>query len=445
MLHAGRLGACVTVWWNPRRVRWLFWGLLAGVFLLVNIYRLSTAVLFEELMVALGTTGAQLGTVHAMFFYIYAVFQIPAGIMADRFGPRRTVALGGLVMNVGVIGFALSSSYPAALGTRFLVGLGGSVVFISILRFCANWYRPDEFGTMNGLSFAVSGFGGILATTPLALLVGTAGWRTSLVGLATVGLLLAGIVMLGVRDSPAKFGGGTIAGVEPRSIPYPSEIIHQIKQILTDPWTWTIGLLLFCTTGVNLTLFGLWGIPYIVQTYGVSVEYASMFTLLGSVGILLGPPMLGWLSDRTGSRTPIIVIGGLVYTVALAIPAVFVGVNQLVIAIVYFIVGWLLGAFVVTYPIIKERNPAEASGVAMGTVNGAGFLGAAVLPTVMGIALDAYWTGERVAGVRVYTATGYRIAFGIAAVCGVIALCCGLWLHRHSPTDAGGQVPESVK
>lgn len=165
---------------NPLRYRWLLWGMLSVSFLLMNLYRLSSAVLAEQLMVAFDTTGAQLGTLHASFFYIYAVMQIPSGILADRLGPRYTVTAGALVMNVGVLWFVATESYAAGFLARTLIGLGGSVIFISILRFCANWYRATEFATMNGMTLAVSGVGGILATTPLALAVTAIGWRSTL-------------------------------------------------------------------------------------------------------------------------------------------------------------------------------------------------------------------------------------------------------------------------
>lgn len=85
---------------------------------------------------------------------------------------------------------------------------------------------------------------------------------------------------------------------------------------------------------------------------------------------------------------------------------------------------------VLTYPLIQARYDDRASGIALGTLNGASFFGAATFPTLMGWALDAYWTGDLIDGVRVYTETGYRIAFGIGAFAGVVAVCCAVWLHR---------------
>ena len=79
---------------NPTKRRWLAFAALATVFLLVNLHRLSTAVLSERLAAEFQTSAAQLGTLHASFFYIYAANQVPTGVMADRYGPGTSAAAG---------------------------------------------------------------------------------------------------------------------------------------------------------------------------------------------------------------------------------------------------------------------------------------------------------------------------------------------------------------
>ena len=421
----------MRLWTSPLGRRWLLWGLLSLVFVLVNVHRLSSAVLADDLMVAFETTGGQLGTLHATFFWIYAIMQIPTGILADRVGPRRTAAAGGLTMSLGAIWFALASSYATALVARGLVGLGGSVIFVCILRFCANWYRADEFGTMSGLTFAVAGVGGVLATTPLAVVVDAAGWRASIGWIGAFGLAVSVAVFLVVRDGPEEAGFDPIQGVPEQPSLSTAQLREALDDVLRDRFTWVVSVLLFCATGVNLTLFGLWGVPYVAQTYGVSVTYASVFTLLGAVGLIVGGPVIGWLSDRLDRRTELMVVGGGLYTVALAVIAITGTPPLWLVALVFFATGVLLGAFILSYPVIKERHPDRVSGISTGTVNGAAFLGAGLFPTLMGWALDAYWTGEFVGGARVYTETGYRLAFAIATVAGAVAFLCSVWLHTN--------------
>jgi sugar phosphate permease len=427
----------VAVWSDPYRRRWIAWGALTAVFLLVNVYRLSTAVLAGELMAAFDATGAALGTLHASFFYVYAALQLPAGVLADQVGIRQTATVGTVVMGLGVVAFAFSDTYHVAFVARGLIGLGGSVVFITTLRFCANWFHPTEFATMNGLTLAVAGLGGMFATRPLAVAVAVFGWRLTLLGLGIVGLALAPVVAVLVRNTPTAAGLPDIEGVPAMPTLTLRDVGVNLHIILVDRETVLVGLILFCGTGMNITLFGLWGVPYVVQTYGLSVTRASTYTLLGSAGLFVGPPVIGLFSDRLGQRTPLMVAGGVVYVGAFGVLTLMGTPPLAVVGVVFFVIGTLTGAFGLGYPVVKERHASATSGVATGTVNMAAFTGAAVFPTIMGAILDAYWTGETVAGVRVYTLVGYRIAFAFATTVGAAALGCTMWLHvrKHYQTE----------
>lgn len=422
-------------WSDPNYRRWVLWSLLGVVFVLVNVHRLSSAVLAEALMDAFETTGGQLGTLHAAFFWVYAAMQIPTGVLADRVGPRRTAAAGGVTMSVGAIWFAVAGSYLSALLARGLVGLGASVIFVCMLRFSANWYRAEEFGTMSGLTFAVSGTGGVLATTPLSIAVDATGWRAAIGWLGAVGVIASIAVYVFVRDSPEAAGLPPIQEVPEQPTLTNAELRASVAAVLRDRVTWVVSVLLFCTSGLNLTLFGLWGVPYVAQTYGVSITTASTITLLGAAGLIVGPPSIGRLSDRLGRRTALLIAGSTVYTACLGLLAATRTPPLWIVAGVFFLAGVLMGAFVLSYPVVKERHPDRMSGISTGTVNGAAFAGAGVFPVVMGWALDAYWVGEYVGGARVYTETGYRVAFAIATAAGAVALLCSLWLHSGRTAD----------
>ncbi|MEF8806962.1 MFS transporter [Natronomonas sp.] len=430
------------LWTDPETRRWLAFFALAATYALVSVYRLSTAVLADELTRAFSMTGTQLGTLHASFFYVYAAMQLPAGVFADRLGARRTVTGGTLVMSLGGFVFAGADSYAVAFAGRALVGFGGSVLFIAILRFCANWFRPTEFARMSGITLAVSGFGGVLATTPLALAVASLGWRSALAGMSVLGLGLAVTAYLIARDTPTAAGFEPMAGAEAPGAPSLRAIGSNTRTVLAERETWLCGAVLFAGTGVNITVVGLWGIPYLVQTYGLSVTAASTYTLLGSAGLLVGPPTVGAISDRlaesddggasTAGRTRLIVVGMAIYTGAFALLAIIGAPPLAVVAAVLFASGALAGAYALTYAVVKERHEAAASGVSTGTINTMAFTGAAVMPTLMGYVLDAYWTGDTIGGARVYTEFGYQVAFGLATAVASLALVSSLLLHRRT-------------
>jgi MFS family permease len=428
----------VNVLRDPAKRRWVGWLVLATAFLLVNVYRLSTAVLASDLAATFQTTAAALGSLHAAFFYIYAPLQILAGVLADRVGIRRTAAVGTVVMSTGGLAFAFAPTFGVAFAARTLIGFGASVIFIAALRYIANWFRPDEFATVSGLTVAVAGAGGIIATTPLALLVAETGWRNAVGLISASGVVIAVIVAVIVRDRPAAAGieavDGVPEGAATRSL---REVLASVRRVLAEREMWLVSILLFCGLGLNLTVLGLWGIPFVVQVYGLSVPDASVYAFAGSVGLLIGPPTMGWLSDRLERRTHIMVVGAALYalgfaTLALGQPPLFV------VGVVFFTIAFLAGAFSLGYTVIKERHETAASGVATGSVNAIAFTGAAVFPSVMGAVLDAYWTGEEVAGARVYTPEGYRVAFSLALGAAVVALGCAVWLHLRTHYSEAG-------
>lgn len=413
---------------NPRKRRWLAWGALALIFLAVNIHRLSTAVLSERLTVDFGITAAQLGTLHASFFVIYAIIQIPTGVLADRYGPRYVGTAGAFVLSFGAIGFTASNGYLTAFLSRALIGLGSGVIFISILRFCANWYQAEEFATMTGLTASIAGLGAIFATTPLAVAVEWFGWRESVFGLALFGFVAGGAVFVLARSSPADAGLEPIENVPEQPSVTLNETWQHLKTLMGDPDQWLMSLVFFSAMGTILTIIGLWGVPYLVVVYDVSVTTASTYTLLGSIGILVGGPVVGWISDRLGRRIGPLIAGIGAFTLILAVIPVFGKPPLAVIALVYFLIGFSLGFVMLPLSIVKEKYPPGASGVATATVNGWGFFGATVLPTVMGVALDQYRTGDVVAGTVAYTEFGYRVAFSITTVAVGLALVAAVWL-----------------
>ena len=420
---------------SMRQRRAALWTLLAASFLLVNFHRTATGVLADTLARTFEATAAELGLLHASFFYIYAALQLPAGLIVDRYGPRRVGTVGLFLMTGGVAWFALSGSLVSAFLARAAIGLGGSVLYIATLRFCASWFRADQYATMTGYTIAAAGVGGILATTPLALAIESAGWRFSLLAAGAASGVLGFGVAAFVRDTPARAGHES-AGEPERETATLAEVVANTKTVLGERETWLMGVMLFFTLGTNFTVLGLWGVPFIADTYDVTVATASLYVLAGNVGFVLGSPVFGRLSDRLERRTELVVGSSVVFTLVwlllLAIPPLPV------VGLVLFLALFANGGIALVFTIGKERHEPEVAGTVTGVINSIGYFGAAVMPTVMGGALDAFWTGEIINGARVYTTTGYRVAFGIAVASGVITALAALYLHRREQRPEPG-------
>jgi sugar phosphate permease len=413
---------------DTRRVRWVMWGVLALGYLLMSFTRVSTAVLAESLTRAFEITATELGLLHSSFFYLYAAMQLPAGLLADRYGPRRVAGTGTLVMGLGAVAFATSDSFLVGFAARALVGLGGSVIFLAILRFAVTWFRADEYATVTGMTIGVSALGGIVATTPLAIAASVAGWRASMLAVGSFCAVGALVILLVVRDRPADPAGEE--SFERATDGTPTSLRVDLQSVLGGPDVWILGVLLFLVLGVNFTVIGLWGVPYLVHLYDLSVARASLYVLAGNVGLLVGSPLFGWVADRVAGHTGLVLFSTVVFCLVYGTITVLGTPPLALVGVLFFVVMFVNGGIALAFTVGRRRHPDEVSGTVSGTINSVGYFGAAVVPAVMGAALDAFWTGATVGGTPVYSFTGYRVAFGIATTVGLAALACALWIYR---------------
>src|SRR5512145_2528341 len=159
--------------------RWVMIVVPASLYFFSYFHRVAPAVVAEDLMRAFAIPAATLGTLVAIYPYVFAGMALVGGGLADTLGPRWTIALGGVTMGAGATLFGLAPTFAVAFVGRLLVGLGASVILIAWLSLAAEWFRPDEFGTISGWTQMVGNLGAPVASAPLALLVEAAGWRTT--------------------------------------------------------------------------------------------------------------------------------------------------------------------------------------------------------------------------------------------------------------------------
>src|SRR5262245_41610156 len=216
------------------------WGIPALLFLIAFFHRVAPGVITKELMQAFHVSGTIVGLLSSTYFYAYAGFMIPAGLLIDAFGARWTVAIGGAVMGVGTLAMAVAETTSLLFAGRFAVGLGATVTFIGTLKIAATWFPPSHFGTLSAISATVGVLGSVIGTFPLAALVALTGWRGAfvLIGVATLVLSVGcGII---VRDRPP--------GSEETMVPLPTlgEVVVGMFDVLQNRHTWPPFLAFFC-------------------------------------------------------------------------------------------------------------------------------------------------------------------------------------------------------
>ena len=167
------------------RYRWVVYGVLIISYFLVFFHRMSVGVVKEELMSGFNMSATSFANLGAMYFYAYALMQIPAGILADSIGVKKIIIFGSLITGIGSILFGMADSILLTFVGRAMVGIGVSVTFVSIAKIQTMWFREREFGTMTGLTGLVGNLGGVVAQTPLAIMVATFTYRYTFIAIGS--------------------------------------------------------------------------------------------------------------------------------------------------------------------------------------------------------------------------------------------------------------------
>ena len=387
------------------------WGIPAVLFLIAFFHRAAPGVIAKELMQAFGATGTLIGWLAATYFYAYAGFMIPGGVLIDAYGVRRIVAAGGAVMGLGTLAMAAASATWLLFAGRFLIGLGATVTFVGVLKIAADWFAPSRFGTLSALSATVGILGALSATVPFAWLAGVMGWRGGFTLVGVVTLVAAAVCAWLVRDRPA--GPARATGSSPAGLP---AVFRGMRTVLSNPHTWPPFLTFFFMYSALGNLL-LWTVPFLRDIYGLSTTKAALYASAPSLALLVAGPMTGWVSDRMVHRRKApytMLTAGL--TGLWIVLVLTLGAQPLWgVFVLLFIMGIFSAAFVLTWPIGREVNPPHLAGVAVAVVNLGGFLGAALTQAPLGALLDARWEGAMVAGARAYPLAAYRAAFATCA------------------------------
>jgi MFS family permease len=395
------------------------WSLAAFGFFFAWVLRVSPSVMVEPLMADFQVGGALLGTLSGLYFYTYAILQAPAGLMMDRWGPRRALALAAFVTAAGCALFAAAPSIEVAYLGRLLIGGGVGFAFLGSLVLASAWFPPRRFAMFSGLGMSVGLLGGIAGQAPLAMIVESAGWREAMTALAAAALVLAAASWLVIRDGPSPraqrppSGGG-----EP--------VLRGLWMVVRRPQTLMIALFAGLMSAPMLSFGALWGVPYTMQAYGLGkIEAASVMAPI-LFGFIAGAPAWGWLSDRIGRRKLPMHAGAITGFLATAGAIYIPGLPLVAYSVLLFFMGFGGACMAVSYAATREHNAKGGTGAALGFVNMCSVLGGAVFQPLLGWLLDLQWDGNLVAGARVYAVEAYRLAFIVLPALPIVGFLAAL-------------------
>ena len=397
--------------------RWAIFLIASTLFLFSQFYRASTAVVSPQLMADAGLDPRGLSLISAAFFYAFALTQIPIGIFLDRVGPRRTMtALSGVAV-VGALVFAWGDSLAALTAGRVLLGIGMACNLMGAFKLLTLWFSPLRFATLSALVVSIGTVGNLTATTPLALLVGWIGWRWTFSLFAGLNLALAAAFFGVVRDRPQTSPAAPAAPPPPAA---GAGFFAGLGRLLRNRDFWIISLGTFSRYGIFAAVQTLWAGPYLMSVMGRSALVAGNLIFLLNLGMILGGPLWGRLSDTVfRTRKGVIIIGLICMAANIgALALIPAGAGSGLLGALFFGLGFFASAGGIMYTHIKELMPLEMAGTAMTGINFFTMIGAAVFLQGMGGLMQALYP-EAVLG-----PAAFKAAFGLCGACllGVAAI-----------------------
>jgi sugar phosphate permease len=411
--------------------RWAVFGVLAAAYFLVYFHRLSLSVVADALMTEFSTSAAVIGLLGSVYFYCYAVMQLPAGLLADSVGPRKTVAFFLLIAALGSMLFGFSRTIEMAFLGRFLVGLGAAMVFIPTMKILSQWFRPREFAFMAGLLNAVGGAGVMAATWLLAVMTMRMGWRISFEMIGAVTLALVPACWLIVRDRPENMGLTPMINSTGTRTDPEFTLIQGLRQVLSNRYFWPVALWFFFDCGIFFGFGALWSGPYLMQVYGLTREETGALLAMIAWGMIIGSPLLGVASDRwlKSRKKPFILCGCGLITVILAL-YLYSEFSKPALYLIFFVLSVCSSAIVaIGFTTTKELFPIAIAGTSVGMVNVFPFLGGAVYMPLLGWILDSH----AATGSGAHTAAGYSAMLMFLLISAGGALVCACFMKETMP------------
>lgn len=405
----------------PAALAWLVWGLGAALYLMAFYQRVAPAVITGELSAEFSLTAASLGNLSAFYFYSYVAVQVPTGLFADRWGPRRVLTAGAALMAAGTLLFAIAPNVALANAGRLFIGAAGGVAFVSMLKLASHWMPARRFAFASGLALFVGTLGATLAGAPLRAAVDAFGWRAVMAASALATAAIAAAIWIVVRDDPAERGHASYFPAEEHE-----DSVASVSSHLRDAFRYrnaAMSLLVpGAMSGIVLSFAGLWGVPYLVSQHGFAPREAALAASAMLIAWALGGLAFGAVSERLGLRKAPM-IAGFAATLLLWSCVVFArGITGTALVALLLAVACVAGSVMLVFPFAKESVPARLAGTVSGIANMGMMLGGMVMQPAVGFMLDRHWDGAIAGGARVYGADAYRWGFATMLAWIVLAL-----------------------
>ena len=386
------------------------------------VLQIYPSIITQPLMQIFQLTATDLGYLAATFYYTYTLMQIFTGVLIDKYGARWLSSFAIFCCAVGAILFANATHLPLAIFARGLMGFGVAFATVSYMRVAAAWFPPKHYAFVSGLLATAAMGGAVFGQAPLSFAVGLFGWRTCLLMVGIFGVILALLFLIFLKEAPA-----TTDHVVPEHEQFSWQ---HVVQVLKSKQNWLLTLYNGLAFSPVVIFGGLWGNPFLEKAYHLThTEIASMVSLI-FIGLGLGSPLLGLVSDYFEERRNVMLISTLVGFAAISAILYCHALPIWLLASLLFLFGFSLGSFMLVFTIGKELNPAFLIATVVAMINTSEPILNGITEPIIGKVLDLTWDGTIQNGSHSFTLQSYHLALSILPAYLLIASLLLLFVKR---------------
>lgn len=248
----------------------------AAGYYLSYLLRNVNAIIAPELTREVGVSATDLGLLTSAYLLAFGAFQLPLGLLLDRYGPRRVEAALLLVAAAGSAAFAMANNLAEMALARGLIGLGVSACLMASFKAFSLWFPIERQPSLNAAVMAAGGLGALTATIPVSLTLPLIGWRGVFLGLAGLVALVAAMIFT-TPERPATAAHETLA-----------KQLQGLAAIVTSAVFWRFAPQTAAVVGGFMAIQGLWAVPWLMTFNGLSREAAAFHLMLASAAMLTG-------------------------------------------------------------------------------------------------------------------------------------------------------------
>lgn len=377
-----------------------------------------------QLRQAFHAQALQISNLSAMYFYANVIFLIPAGLLLDRISTRLLLTIAMSVCVVATFVFASTNQLWVAQLCRFLTGMGSTFCLLSCSLLTSRWIQPRYAALVMGLAVTMAMLGGMLAQQMTNLTDYLGSWRLAISAVGGLGVVFLALVVLLVKDAPAEFS------LSQTHQKYPEGFWRNFGLALGNIQNWLAGIYTNFLSIPVIVLGALWGKEYLHRVKGLSNAHAAVVASMIFLGMIVGSPLSGWISDRLKRRKMPMILGAILTLITVLVIIYVQPLSYTQLVSLFFLLGLFSGAQVISYALVIESNPlhitASSTALAATLIMASG----AIFQPLFGYLLEHFGTHSLVNGTAIYHADAYHAAMMILPITFVASIIIALLLKE---------------